>query len=179
MIQSIAVFCGSQAGKNPVYAQQARETGKQIAERKLHLVYGGGNRGLMGITANAVLEAGGTVTGVIPGLLNEREHQHDMLTQLYVVDDMHKRKKMMYELCDAAIILPGGYGTMDELFEMITWNQLSIHDKKIILLNSDGYYDSLLEHFEKMYSDGFLYDDWRSSITIAASVDALFEQLIG
>lgn len=177
MIQSIAVFCGSKSGTNPLYLIQAKEIGHGMAERNLHLVYGGGNKGLMGAVANACLAGGGQVTGVIPEILKDKEHSHQQLTKLHVVDGMHIRKKMMYELCDAAIVLPGGYGTMDELFEMITWNQLSIHNKKIILLNSDGYYNSLIAHLDKMFQDGFLYADWKINIVLKETVQDIFDSL--
>jgi len=127
-------------------------------------VYGGGNVGLMGTIANAVLDNGGKVVGIIPKILVEQERQHLGLTELKVVDDMHTRKKMMYELCDAAIVLPGGNGTMDELFEMLTWNNLRIHNKKIILLNSAGYYHALIAHLQNMQHHGFLYENWDSTL---------------
>jgi uncharacterized protein (TIGR00730 family) len=121
----------------------------------------------MGIVAETVLKNNGTVVGVIPAMLNEKEKQHETLTTLHIVEDMHARKKLMYELSDAAIILPGGYGTMDELFEMITWNQLNIHDKKIVLLNSGGYYNYLIAHIDLMGREDFLYNDsMRSLVTI-------------
>ena len=137
MWNSVAVFCGSKLGNNKLFAQHAEEVGLMLAQKNIQLVYGGGNRGLMGIVANTVLKNQGKVVGVIPSLLNDKEQQHDALTTLHIVETMHERKKMMFELCEAAIILPGGFGTMDELFEIITWNQLSIHDKAIVLLNSE------------------------------------------
>ena len=166
MIRSIAVFCGSQNGNNPLYELHAKELGELLGTRKVKLIYGGGNAGLMGIVANAVLGDGGEVVGVIPDILAKRERSHTGITELLVVEDMHIRKKKMYELCDAAVILPGGYGTLDELFEMITWNNLSIHDKRIFILNSGGYYEHLLQHIERMYSDGFLYENPAENITV-------------
>jgi uncharacterized protein (TIGR00730 family) len=112
----------------------------------------------MGILADAMMENGGNVTGVIPKLLLDWEHQHEGITELLVVEDMHVRKKKMYELCDAALILPGGFGTLDELFELVTWNQLSIHDKPIFILNSGGFYDNLLTHMHQLQKNGFLYE---------------------
>ncbi|PZX65570.1 LOG family protein [Hydrotalea sandarakina] len=162
--KNIAVFCGSKNGNNSIFAEHAQQLGHLLAEHNLGLVYGGGNVGLMGIIANAVLEKGGKVTGVIPKILVEQERQHMQLTELKVVEDMHTRKKMMYELCDAAIVLPGGNGTMDELFEMLTWNNLRIHNKKIILLNSAGYYHALIAHLQNMQHFGFLYENWDSSL---------------
>ena len=176
-LNSIAVFCGSKSGANSVYEAHAHALGKIMAERNIKLVYGGGNKGLMGAVANAVMENGGHVIGVIPKILMEWEHQHDGITDLRVVEDMHVRKKMLYELCDAAIILPGGNGTLDELFEMLTWNTLNIHNKKIILLNSAGYYDHLVAHIEKMAGEGFLYDNWQKRLIVCnhphAAIDAL------
>src|SRR5437764_13449060 len=126
MWNSVAVFCGSKNGNNNLFAQHAAQIGLILAQKNIQLIYGGGKNGLMGIVANAVLNNGGRVVGVIPSLLNEKEHQHEFLTTLHIVANMHERKKMMYELSDGAIVLPGGYGTMDELFEMTTWNQLNI-----------------------------------------------------
>src|SRR5476649_611613 len=120
----ITVFCGSKTGSNPLFAVHAHELGVLLAEKKIRLVYGGGKKGLMGAVADAVMEKGGEVIGIIPELLINWEHQHDGITDLRVVADMHVRKKMLYELCDAAVILPGGNGTLDELFEMLTWNTL-------------------------------------------------------
>jgi uncharacterized protein (TIGR00730 family) len=160
-----------------LFAQHAEEIGLILAQKNVQLIYGGGTNGLMGIVANTVLNNKGIVTGVIPSLLNEKEHQHSLLTTLHIVEDMHARKKMMYELCDAAIILPGGYGTMDELFEMITWNQLNIHNKKIILLNSDNYYDNLLTHFDKMHEEKFLYEHWKKGLAIISDPKALISLL--
>ncbi len=173
MWKSVAVFCGSKPGNNKIFAQQATAVGLILAQKNIQLIYGGGKNGLMGIVADSVLNNNGKAVGVIPSLLNEKEHQHQALTALHVVEDMHTRKKMMYELSDAAIILPGGYGTMDELFEMITWNQLSIHDKKIVLLNSNDYYNNLIAHLDTMQSAGFLYDDWKKNLVIIYDPQAL------
>ena len=165
-IQSIAVFCGSKSGSNPLYLQHAANLGVLMATHKITLVYGGGNKGLMGVIANAVMMNGGKVIGIIPKILLAWEHQHNGITDLQVVEDMHIRKKRMYELCDAAIVLPGGNGTLDELFEMLTWNTLNIHNKKIILLNSAGYYNDLIVHVQKMAIEGFLYNDWQESLIV-------------
>lgn len=164
--QSVAVFCGSRSGNDPLYEQHARELGRLLGERNITLVYGGGNVGLMGTVANAALDAGGKVVGVIPDVLVQWERQHTGISELHVVADMHVRKKMMYELCDAAVVLPGGNGTMDEMFEMLTWNALNIHDKKIILLNSAGYYNHLIGHINHTQLQGFLHEDWRSHFLI-------------
>jgi uncharacterized protein (TIGR00730 family) len=166
MWNSVAVFCGSKFGNNKLFAKHAKEIGLILAQKNIQLIYGGGTRGLMGIVANTVLDNHGKVIGVIPSLLNDKEQQHDALTTLHIVETMHARKKMMYELSDAAIILPGGYGTMDELFEITTWNQLNIHDKTIVILNSDGYYNNLIAHLQQMQQEGFLYTPWNESLFI-------------
>lgn len=176
-LRSITVFCGSRSGEDPLYIGHAMELGRLLAEKNIELVYGGGNKGVMGAIANAALNAGGKVTGVIPKVLLEWEAQHDGLTELMVVEDMHVRKKMLYELGDAAIILPGGNGTLDELFEMLTWNTLQIHNKKIALLNTAGFYDHLIAHMDQMSAKGFLYSNWRDRLLVcenpAAAIDAL------
>ena len=165
-INSLAVFCGSKSGNNHVYIQHAKELGTILAKNNITLIYGGGSTGVMGAIANAMMENGGKVIGVIPQALVDREHQHEGITELSIVDDMHVRKKKMYDLCDAAIILPGGVGTMDEFFEMVTWNSLSIHDKKIYILNSANYFDFLLKYIRLMETQGFLYESVMERITV-------------
>ncbi|MEP6465132.1 MAG: TIGR00730 family Rossman fold protein [Parafilimonas sp.] len=177
MWKSAAIFCGSKMGKNKLFAAHAEQTGVILAENNIQLIYGGGKNGLMGIVANAALKNNGKVVGVIPSLLSKKEQQHEALTALHIVEDMHARKKMMFALCDAAIILPGGYGTMDEFFELITWNQLNIHNKKIVLLNSGGYYNSLIMQFQQMQDEGFLYNSWNENISIIADPTALLSVL--
>jgi uncharacterized protein (TIGR00730 family) len=176
-IDAVAVFCGSKNGVNPVYSQHAAELGKLIAVLNLKLVYGGGKKGLMGVIADSVLANGGRATGVIPKVLIEWEQQHDGLSELTVVPDMHTRKKMMYELCDVAIVMPGGFGTMDELFEMLTWNQLKIHDKKIYVLNSDGYYNHLMHHLHHARREGFLYELPEERIIFCNSPIEIFNRI--
>ena len=173
-INSLAVFCGSKNGNNPVYTQHAEELGKLIAKKNITLIYGGGSKGIMGAIANSVMQNGGKVIGIIPKKLVEWEHQHEGITDLSIVDDMHIRKQRMYALCDAAVILPGGVGTLDELFEMVTWNQLSIHDKKIFIMNSGNYFEHLLKHLEQMEKQGFLYESITDRITIINSPAELF-----
>lgn len=177
-IRSIAVFCGSKNGAHPQYIQDAIQLGAGIARAKINIIYGGGNKGIMGAVANAALEENGTVTGVIPQMLVEWEQQHNGLTELIVTDNMHQRKKLLYELCDAAVILPGGYGTLDELFEMLTWNQLNIHRKKIFILNTNGYYDHLHQHLEKMEQEGFLYTDVENRIIFSNTTQELIEHVL-
>ena len=157
-ISSVAVFCGSKNGNDPLFALHTAHLGTLLAANGIRLVYGGGNVGIMGLIADTVMEAGGHVTGIIPQVLVEWERQHTGISELIIAANMHDRKRMMYELSDAAIILPGGFGTLDELFEMITWNQLSIHDKHIFILNTNGFYDHLIRHMEVMKQQGFLYE---------------------
>lgn len=176
-IQSVAVFCGSRAGVNPLYAQHAAELGKLIAVLDLKLVYGGGSNGLMGIVADEVLKQQGKVIGVIPKVLIEWEVQHKSLTELTIMPDMHSRKKMMYDLCDAAIILPGGFGTLDELFEMLTWNQLKIHDKKIYILNSGGFYSHLIQHLKLLEKEGFLYEGLEDRLIFCSTPVEIFNKI--
>ncbi|MEO8765812.1 MAG: TIGR00730 family Rossman fold protein [Ginsengibacter sp.] len=168
-IKSLAVFCGSKPGNNPRFCEQAKELGYLLAQKKITLIYGGSDRGIMGAVANAVLEKNGAVVGIIPKLLTGWEHQHHGITELHLVEDMHSRKRMLYEKSDAALILPGGYGTMDEFFEMLTWNQLNIHDKKIIILNTDGFYDHLIMHLTKMEEEDFLYYKIIGKVTVITS----------
>jgi len=175
--KSLAVFCGSKNGNNILFNEHAISLGKLLAEKGITLVYGGGRVGLMGAVADAVMSNNGKVIGVIPELLLSWEQQHLGITELKVVSDMHVRKKMMYELSDAVIILPGGHGTLDELFEFVTWNTLKIHEKKIILLNSAGYYNHLIAHVEAMQSHGFLHEDWKLRITVCDNPEAVISCL--
>ncbi len=170
---SLAVFCGSKTGANPVFVADAIRLGHWMAANQVALVYGGGSAGLMGILADAVLEKGGRVTGIIPSLLLEWEVQHRGLSELIIAEDMHQRKKELYSRCNAALVLPGGFGTLDELFEIITWNQLTIHDKPIFILNSGQFYDALLQHIEQMKKEGFLYQDAIDRIQVIQQVDEL------
>lgn len=155
---SIAVFCGSKLGADPIFGDDAAALGKLLATSGFDIVYGGSDKGLMGILANHALSNGASVTGVIPEVLLAWEQQHDSLTKLIVTKDMHERKKTMYQLGCAGIVMPGGFGTLDEMFEMLTWNQLSIHNKKMYVLNSGGFYDHLINHLSMVHKNGFLYD---------------------
>jgi len=176
-IQSVAVFCGSKPGKNPVFMQHAKELGKLIAILKLKLVYGGGRTGMMGAIADATLAHGGTAMGVIPKILIEWEHQHKGLTELAIVPDMHTRKRTMYEMSDAAIIMPGGFGTLDEFFEMLTWNQLKIHNKKIYIINSAGFYSHLIQHLRMLEKEGFLYEALDERLRFCSSPVEFFNRI--
>jgi uncharacterized protein (TIGR00730 family) len=176
-INSMAVFCGSNMGVNPLFEEHAKQIGHLLAAKNITLIYGGGNKGLMGTIANAVLEKHGKVIGIIPTLLTKWEVQHENITELIVSDDMHSRKKLLYEKCDAAIILPGGVGTLDEFFEILTWNQLNIHNKKIFLLNTNGFYDSLLDHIKRMRQEKFLHEKIENRITVLEYPDLLLNYL--
>jgi hypothetical protein len=155
-------------GNDPIFARHTAQLGHLIAAHQLKVVYGGGSAGLMGLLADTALEGGSAVLGIIPELLMEWEQHHKGITELRTVTDMHVRKKMMYDHCDAAVILPGGFGTLDELFEMLTWNQLKIHSKPIFILNSGGFYDHLLEHLRHLEKEGFLYDRLDDRITVCS-----------
>ncbi|MES2648569.1 MAG: TIGR00730 family Rossman fold protein [Bacteroidota bacterium] len=177
-MKSLAVFCGSKCGNNELYELHAKQLGKLMADHSIQLVYGGGNKGLMGAVANGVMDNGGMVIGVIPERLAEWDHHHKNLTELIVVTDMHTRKRKMYELCDVAVILPGGFGTMDEMFEMLTWNQLAIHDKPLVILNTAGYYTDLFQMMQVMHINGFLHEELNKRIRIYDNPDVLMEQLL-
>ncbi|NTS42778.1 TIGR00730 family Rossman fold protein [Flavisolibacter sp. BT320] len=177
MINKLAIFCGSKKGNNSLYEQHAVALAQILAAKKVELIYGGGKNGLMGVVADTVLAKGGIVRGVIPRVLVDWEHQHDAISELFVVDDMHVRKRKLYELCDGAIILPGGFGTLDELFEILTWNQLSIHDKKIFILNTNGFYDHLLAHMRLLSEEGFLYGTLEEKLTVLDEPQALLNYL--
>jgi len=165
MIQSLAVFCGSKNGMERIYSEHAAELGRSLAKHQIKLVYGGGGNGIMKILADNVMKNGGTVIGIIPKILMDWEHQHKGISQLIITDDIHSRKKAMYDMCDAALALAGGFGTLDELFEMLTWNQLSIHNKKVFLMNSGGFYDHLIAHISLLQRNGFLYESPEKRIT--------------
>jgi uncharacterized protein (TIGR00730 family) len=172
-MKSICVYCGSSSGISPRYAEQARGMGAALAARGIALVYGGGNVGLMGAIADEVLRRGGQVTGVIPQALMDKEVGHRGLTQLHVVKNMHERKAMMAELSDGFIAMPGGIGTLEELFEVFTWAQLRFHDKPIGILNTDGYYDGLLGFVSHMVTQGFVRPEQAKLLMAEADPQAL------
>jgi uncharacterized protein (TIGR00730 family) len=155
-LKTLCVYCGANAGVSPAYAGQARLLARAMVEANLALVYGGGNVGLMGIIADEVLRLGGEVTGVIPTALVEREVGHTGLTRQFIVKDMHERKAMMAQLADGFIAMPGGLGTLEELFEMLTWSQLGIHRKPVGLLNMNGFYDGLVSFVSHARGEGFV-----------------------
>ncbi|MBL7863292.1 MAG: TIGR00730 family Rossman fold protein [Cyclobacteriaceae bacterium] len=154
---NVCVFCGSSTGADPVYADIARETGRRIAQTGHQLIYGGGNIGLMGLVADAALLAGGRVTGVIPDFLQNREVGHKGLTDLVVVQSMHERKKRMADMADVFVALPGGWGTLDELAEILTWRQLGLIDQPVGLLNVDSFFSPLVAQMKLMSDKGFLH----------------------
>jgi uncharacterized protein (TIGR00730 family) len=174
---SVCVYCGSSSGNNPVYADAAKALGRALVKHNLSLVYGGGHVGLMGIVADAVLDAGGEVTGVIPKALMDTEVGHDHLTRLLVVKDMHERKALMAEHADGFITMPGGIGTLEELFETLTWAQLGFHEKPIGLFNVEGFYDPLIEFLRHQTSQGFLRAEHKDLLLVDTEPDPLIEQL--
>lgn len=176
-MESICIFCGSSMGNRSIYKEAAHAMGEAIACRGLSLVYGGGNVGLMGMVADAALAAGGEVIGVIPKFLVDKEIAHNGLTQLHVVDSMHDRKALMTELADAFIALPGGYGTLEEFCEILTWAQLGLHQKPQGLLNVEGYYDPLLQLFDRAVTEEFLKSELRSLVLESSSSEDLLDLL--
>lgn len=175
-MKSVCVFCGSSDGVRPEYLAAARALGAALARRKLALVYGGASVGLMGAVANAVMSAGGQVIGVIPATLDKKEIAHRGLTELHVVDSMHTRKQMMADRADGFIALPGGLGTMEELFEVLTWRLLGIHQKPAGLLDVAGYYRPLITFLESTISEGFLRRE-QLQLNVATDPDALLDAL--
>jgi uncharacterized protein (TIGR00730 family) len=177
LMQSVCVFCGSSNGVRAAYVQAAQELGALLARRGIRLVYGGGNVGLMGVLANAALDLGGQVTGVLPEALAIKEVLHPTLTDQRVVTSMHERKAMMADLSDAFVAMPGGFGTMEEFFEVLTWAQLGFHHKPLALLNVEGFFDPLLRLFEHMVEEGFVRAQHREIIVIEATAAALLDTL--
>ncbi len=173
----ICVFCGSSSGFSNGYSENARRLGQILVSEKYHLVYGGGSVGLMGILADTVLSKGGQVTGVIPHFLVEKEVDHKGITKMITVNSMHERKQKMAELSDAFIAMPGGFGTFEELFEVLTWSQLGLLEKPIGLLNVDGFYDSLVSMLNTMVSGGFLKIENREMLIIDESPAGLIDKM--
>ena len=176
-LPSICVFCGSADGADPEYAQTAKELGQRIAEAGMGLVFGGATVGLMGILADAALTGGAEVIGVMPDVLMDREIAHRGITHFHVVKTMHERKALMYEHADAFIALPGGYGTLDEFIEIVTWAQLKIHQKPCILINTKGYYDGFLAFLDHAAAEGFVKPENRVLIQVAESARAALEMV--
>jgi len=177
-LKRICVFCGSSAGARPEYARAAESLGRTLAARGLGLVYGGSSVGLMHRMATAALAAGGEVTGVIPEVLVDKEVAFTELSDLRVVGSMHERKALMAELADGFITMPGGFGTIDELVEMLTWAQLGIHDKPSGLLNVGGYFDSLMAFFDRSVEDRFLQPEHRKMLLVEEESADLLDRLV-
>jgi uncharacterized protein (TIGR00730 family) len=178
-MKSIAVYCGASPGADPRYADAARGLARALVEHNIALVYGGGKVGLMGVIADEVLRLGGDATGVIPKALVEREVGHAGLTRLFVVKDMHERKAMMSDLADGFIAMPGGFGTLEELFEMVTWAQLGIHARPIGLLNVDGFWNGLVDFAAQMVDKGFVRPAHAALLQVEEDPDALIRRLRG
>jgi uncharacterized protein (TIGR00730 family) len=176
-MKSITVFCGSSFGSDEIYKEQATLLGQTLAKQNIQLIYGGANVGLMGAVADGVLLEGGKAIGVLPHFLQSKEIAHQNLTELILVETMHERKTKMNDLCDGVIVLPGGYGTLEEFFEMITWAQLGLHKKPIAILNIDGFYDDLIKLVQTMVDKGFLKQINQEMLLVSDSIDALLEKM--
>ncbi|WP_286969590.1 TIGR00730 family Rossman fold protein [Flavobacterium sp. UBA4854] len=176
-MKRITVFCASSFGTEKIYEEQAIALGKTLAEQNIELVYGGANVGLMGAVADGALNAGGKVIGVLPNFLRSKEIAHLGLTELILVESMHERKTKMNDLCDGVIALPGGFGTLEELFEMLTWAQLGLHKKPIAILNVNGYYDSLITLLQTMTEKGLLKEVNQKMLLVSDSIDDLLDQM--
>ena len=176
-LSSISVFCGSSVGFDKIYRENAYALGKFLAHKNITLVYGGANRGLMRYLADGALDNNGKVVGVMPAFLKSKEVAYEKITELIIVETMHERKWKMSQLSDAVIAMPGGFGTLDEFFEMITWGQLVLHQKPVSLLNINGYFDSLLNFADHMVREGFLKQENRELIIADDRIESLFEKL--
>ncbi|MBC6605199.1 TIGR00730 family Rossman fold protein [Hymenobacter sp. BT188] len=177
-MKSVAVYCGANAGLNDIFRQQAEVMGQTLAERKMTLVYGGGRVGLMGAIADSVLRHGGRAIGVIPDFLVEKEVEHRGLTELHIVKSMHERKLLMADLAEGFVAMPGGYGTLEELFEVLTWGQLGLHRKPVAVLNVDGYYDQLLALLDTMAGEGLLRQENRAQLLQHESPSVLLDKML-
>ena len=178
-MRSVCVYCGPNAGGDPAYAAQAKALGTRLAAENLALVYGGGNVGLMGVVADAALDAGGEVVGVIPRQLVDWEVAHKGVTRLEVVESMHERKARMFDLSDGFVALPGGFGTLDEMFEMLTWRQLGLGDKPCAFLDVNGFWQPLMAMLDTMVRERFLHPDQRNDLWHGEEIDALFAWMRG
>jgi uncharacterized protein (TIGR00730 family) len=176
-MNKVAVFCGSGSGKNEIYGKKAFELGKFLAENNMELIFGGGSIGLMGAVADGTLNRDGNVTGVIPYFLNRKEVAHQEITNLIEVNSMHERKKKMHELSDGVIALPGGYGTLEEFFEMLTWSQLGLHQKPVALLNINGFYDPMVTLIDNMVNQEFLKPSYRELMITDNKIPVLVEKM--
>ena len=177
-MKRICVFCGSSAGNNAKYIKSARKLGETLTQNDITLIYGGSNVGLMGEIANAMIGRNGNVIGIIPQVLVEKEVAFTHLQDLRIVDSMHERKALMAELADGFISMPGGFGTLEETIEMLTWTQLGIHEKPLGLLNVEGYFDRLCEFIDHMVSEGFLVQGFRDMVLMDDNPDGLLDKMI-
>lgn len=176
-MRRLAVYCGSNSGAEPKFAEAARALGREMAARDIGLVYGGGKLGLMGVIADAVLDAGGEVHGVIPEALVDLEVAHRGLTELHIVSSMHERKAKMTDLCDGFVAMPGGVGTLDELFEAWSWNALGYHAKPFLLLNVAGFWDSMISFIDQVVESGFISPARRGHLLVATEIGDAITQL--
>jgi uncharacterized protein (TIGR00730 family) len=176
-MKSVLVYCGASPGRNPVYKEVAEALGKELVKRNIRLIYGGGSLGLMGVVSDTVMKGGGEVTGIIPNFLDKMEVGNPDLTEIHRVDTMHQRKSLMQELCEGIITLPGGFGSMDELFEILTWAQLGLHQKPVGLLNINGFYNPLILQIHVMVEEGFLRPENRDLLVISDNIEELFEKM--
>lgn len=176
-MKRVTVFCGSSFGTDEIYKTQAILLGNKLAEENIGLVYGGANVGLMGAVADGVLEKGGEVFGVLPNFLRSKEIAHDHLTELFLVETMHERKTKMNDLCDGVIALPGGFGTLEEFFEMLTWAQLGLHKKPIAILNIDRFYDSLITFIQTTVDKGFLKQVNQDMLIVSDNIEELLDKM--
>ncbi len=175
--KSLCIFCGSRNGNDPAFVEEAKKLARTMAEKGIELVYGGGSIGIMGIVAQEVLDHGGRVTGVIPEFLQKHEVGHSNLSELIITDSMHNRKRTMFERSDGFIVLPGGLGTLDETFEIMTWKQLRLHDKPIVILDTKDYWKPFQDLVEATISSGFAHDSARNLFSVAKDANAVFDCL--
>ena len=176
-MKSVAVFCGSSSGKDSIYRSRAAVLGATLAQQNIRIIYGGAKVGLMGAVADAALSAGGNVVGVIPRFLRSKEIAHTALTELILVESMHDRKTKMHDLCEGIIALPGGFGTLEELFEILTWAQLGLHKKPIGLLDVNGFYSHLKKLLQSMVNEGFLKEINYNMLLISDDIKGLLSQM--
>lgn len=176
-ISSLCVFCGAQNNVPKKYLQMGAYLGEQLAKRSVRMVYGGGDCGVMGAAANATLKAGGEVTGVFPLSLRDLENEHASLTEIFIVESMHERKKKMFDLSDGFIVLPGGFGTMDEMFEILTWKQLQLHSKPLIIVNFDDYWTPLVQLMDNILAKGFARREHADLYQVVTTPDEVFAAL--
>lgn len=178
-MKSILVYCGANAGTNPIYKEVAAELALKFVEKNIRLIYGGGSLGLMGVISTTVMNNGGEVTGIIPNFLDRLEVGNPDLTEVIKVETMHERKALMENMCDGIITLPGGFGSMDELFEILSWSQLALHKKPVGLLNVNGFYENMLKQLEVMTAEGFLRAENKDLLIVDTDIDSLLSKMEG